>query len=99
MIKEIKKTGDIGVFTRELITEGVTIHPDDDFLHMVNIDNNKPSYKKSEAELRNELMSHCMQVCAQNEIDIYDFMMEIYLKETGLDKLIPPPSSPFESAN
>ena len=38
-------------------------------------------------------MEQCFEVCEKNGVDIYDFSMEIYLKETGLDKFIPLPSS------
>jgi hypothetical protein len=93
MIKEVKTPDDVAVFTKEIIAEGVAIHPDDDFADMVNAENEQATYTSAEAELRNSLMSQCFEVCEQHEIPIYDFMQEIYLKETGLDKFIPLPSS------
>ena len=92
MIKEVKTMDDVAVFTKEIIAEGVAINPDDDFIDMINIETDEPTYTAAEAELRNALMSQCFEVCNKNEISIYDFMQEIYLKETGLDKFIPLPS-------
>jgi hypothetical protein len=93
MIKEVKTMDDVSVFTKEIIPEGIAINLDHDFTDMINVETDEPTYTTDEAELRNALMSQCFEVCDKNEISIYDFMQEIYLKETGLDKFIPLPSS------
>jgi hypothetical protein len=36
MIKEVKTPDDSAVLTKEIIAEGVAIHPDDDFADVVN---------------------------------------------------------------
>ena len=93
MIKAIYTMDDVEIFTKELIEEGDNIHPDDDFRDLINTETNEPSFTEEEAEIRNKLMEQCFEVCEKNGVDIYDFSMEIYLKETGLDKFIPLPSS------
>ena len=90
---QIETMDDVAIFTKELVAEGVNIHPDDDFRDMFNRETEEPTYTDAEADTRNSLMEHCFQVCEQNSIDIYDFMLEIYLTETGLNKYIPLPSS------
>ena len=92
MISQIVKQSDVAVFVRELIAEGTSFHPDDDFTHYVNNESGKSAYTAKEANLRNKLMEECFSVCAENNVDIYDFMLEISLKETGMDKFIPLPS-------
>ena len=55
----------------------------------------KITYRAENADFRNELMSQCFAVCEINGIDIYDTMSEVALKETGMDKFIPLPSTPY----
>lgn len=91
MILEIKNLNDVIDFTKDLISEGTNVHPDEDFTNYINIETERPSYTKQEAELKNQLMNQCFEVCDSSNEDIYDLMQEIYLKETGLDKFIPLP--------
>jgi hypothetical protein len=92
MIKEIHNLNDVNRFTKELIAEGITIHPDDDFRLYINLENGIPTYTKQEADKRNQLMKQCFSVCDNNGADIYSLMAEAYLRETNLDKFIPKPS-------
>ncbi len=93
MIKKINNINDVEAFAKQIISEGVSFHPDDDFNDYVVLKTNKPCYTKSEADDRNELMNQCFEVCKKNSVDIYDVMNEVLLKETHLDKFIPLPSS------
>ena len=93
MIPKIESLEDVAVFSKELILEGTNFHPDDDFANYINIDTNQPAYTPEASELRNKLVNQCFDVCEKENVDIYDFTMEVYLKETGMDRFIPLPSS------
>ena len=95
MLKQITTTKDVAAFAKQLIKEGVSFHPDDDFNDYINLETKEPTYTKNEADFRNELMNQCFSICEKNGIDIYDTMNEVALKETGLDKFIPLPSTPY----
>jgi len=95
MLKQITTTKDVAAFAKQLIKEGVSFHPDDDFDDYINLETKEPTYSKNEADFRNELMNQCFSICEKNGIDIYDTMNEVALKETGLDKFIPLPSTPY----
>ena len=93
MIQKIRTLSDVETYAKELIDEGTNFHPDDDFCDYVDIETGEPSFTKEGVDLRNDLMKECFKVCSQNQINIYNFMTEIFLKETGMDELIPLPSS------
>ena len=99
MITKIETTEDLKAFAKQLIAEGVSFHPDDDFNDYVNFKEDKPTYTKEEADLRNDLMSQCFKVCEKEDVDIYSLMLEVSLKETGMDKFIPLPSQHFAANN
>lgn len=92
MIAKILTIEDVKFFAKQLTAEGLSFHPDDDFNNYINFTNNKPSYTKEEADIRNELMNECFDVCEKDGLDIYEIMMEELLIESGLDKIIPLPS-------
>lgn len=89
MITSINNLEDVAKFTSDLIAEGSTVHPDDDFHEFVNMSTGEPTYTQEQAEIRNALMGKAVKVCDENLVDVYDFMQDIFLKETGLDKYIP----------
>jgi hypothetical protein len=93
MLTEIKNLEDVADFMHCLIEESVNVHPDTDFNDYVHMETGEPTYKPKEAALRNLLMEQAFEVCEHNHKDIYSFMHEIFLKETGLDKFIPLPSA------
>lgn len=95
MIKEIKTIKDVQDFAKHIINEGVSFHPDDDFNDYVFFKKNKPCYTKEEADFRNQLMEQCFQICENERADVYAVMLEVTLKETGMDKFIPLPSQPL----
>jgi hypothetical protein len=96
MIERIKTVKDVEAFAKQLIAEGVSFHPDDDFRDYVFFKENKPCYSEEEADKRNKLMEQCFNVCEKDGIDIYAVMLEVTLKETGMDKFIPLPSANIE---
>ena len=99
MITKIETTENVKAFAKQLIAEGVSFHPDDDFNDYVNFKEDKSTYSKEEADLRNDLMSKCFEVCEKEGVDIYDVMLEVSLIETGIDKFIPFPSQPYHENN
>jgi hypothetical protein len=95
MITKINTSEDVKAFAKQLIEEGVSFHPDDDFNDYVNFKEHKPTYTKEEAQKRNQLMDQCFEVCEKEGVDIYDIMLEVSLIETSMDKFIPLPSQPY----
>lgn len=92
MIAVINNIEDVSTFFHDLFKEGVNAHPDEDFVQYVNGETGEDTYTPEEAALRNGLMNKSFEVCESSGADIYDLMQEIYLTETGLDRLIPLPS-------
>lgn len=88
MITNIETANEVKEFAKQLINEGVNIHPDVDFNDYVSIKTNTATYTKEEADLRNDLMNQCFEVCEKEGIDIYDTMHDVTLTETGMDQLI-----------
>lgn len=89
MIKKIENTKDVIAFAKQIVKEGVSFHCDDDFNDYVNFKTNQQIYTKQQADFRNYLMERCFKVCEKNEVDIYNVMNEVLMKETGLDKFMP----------
>lgn len=79
MITQIQTTDNVKAFAKQLITEGVSFHPDDDFNDYVNFKVNKPCYSKQDADLRNALISKCFDVCEKEGVEICDLMLEVTL--------------------
>lgn len=88
MIQTIASVNDVEAFAKQLIAEGVSFHPDDDFNDYVYFKEKKPCYIKEEAEKRNRLMQQCFDVCDKNGVDVYSVMLDVTLKETGMDRYI-----------
>lgn len=95
MIDSIKTINDVIIFAEQITEEGTNIHPDDNFLNIINLESNEPAYTTIEATKRNNLMSECFLLCEKEGIDIYDTILEVFLKKTGLDQSIPLPSSEY----
>jgi len=92
MITEVVKIEDVSEFFSDLFREGVNAHPDDDFNDYINYETKELTYTSEEATLRNTLMNKSFEICENADVDIYDLMMELHLKESGLDRFIPLPS-------
>lgn len=95
MLASIQNVTEIREFFEALIAEGTSFHPDDDFSEYIVTETQEPAYSESEAKHYNELMGQCFEVCEVENVDIYDISMEIFLAKTGMDKLIPLPSSNY----
>lgn len=93
MIDIIKTVTDVQTFAKQLVAEGVSFHPDDDFKDFIFIKENTPCSTDVEAEKRNQLMKQCFEVSERDGFNIYSIMLEVSLEETGMDKYIPLPSS------
>lgn len=93
MLPQIKNLNDVQLFAKALVAEGLNFHPDEDFFNYVNTKTGVPAYSAEEAGLRNRLMDQCFDVCHKEGVDIYDTMLEVVLLETGMNQLIPLPSS------
>lgn len=76
MITEINTTEDVKIFAKQLMSEDLNFHPDDDFNDYINISDLTPTYNKEEADLRNVLIGRCFEICEKEGLDIYDFMYE-----------------------
>lgn len=64
-------------FARFLYEEAkIAFHPDDSFEDYVYIGSNLPVFTKAEAKSLNLRMKECFNVCRQENIDIYEFMMQ-----------------------
>jgi hypothetical protein len=93
MIQKIESLEDIAEFMHNLVEEGVNAHPDEDFKNYVNFETGADTFTENEADHRNKLMEASFDVCEREGVDLYSFMQEIFLKDTGLDKYIPLPST------
>ncbi|MCD4664165.1 MAG: hypothetical protein K8R68_02770 [Bacteroidales bacterium] len=82
MITKIRSIEDVELFAYQLTKEGVSFHPDDDFIDYINFGTSETYYSKEEAEIRNRLMDQCFQVCERLHTDIYDVMLNIVLSCT-----------------
>ena len=73
MITQITNVEDVATFAQHLIhVEKLSVHPDDDFADYTTYETRLPFYTEKEAELRNQLMNQCFDVCEQNNIEIYE---------------------------
>ena len=73
MITQITNADDVASFAKHLIqVEKLSVHPDDDFNDYTTYETRPPFYTEKEAELRNQLMNQCFDVCEQSNIEIYE---------------------------
>jgi hypothetical protein len=89
MTSNIHTLEDVQNFARELVIEGCSFHPDDDFLDFKNMESVESIYSRLEAIQSNQLMSKCFSVCETLGKDIYSVMGDVLLSETGLASFIP----------
>jgi hypothetical protein len=74
MKTKIQSINDVTEFAALLNNEGLIFHPDDDFRDYINMNTNEPFYTTDEADLRNNLMKQCFDVCEKAGADIYEVM-------------------------
>lgn len=73
MITQITKAEDISIFAKLLIyEEKLSLHPDDDFKDYIFYETKQQIYSEADADLRNQLMTQCFDVCEKNGHDIYE---------------------------
>lgn len=84
----IQTINDVKNYAAQLAHEGINFHPDTDFNEYVNVKTDEKSFTLEEAANRNNLMENCFKVCKDAGVDIYNIMNTVFLKETGLDKII-----------
>lgn len=74
MITQINSISDVKVFARQIIEEGVSFHPDDDFNDYIFFSTKEPVYSPEEAAIRNNIMKQCFEYCTKNDLEIYEIM-------------------------
>lgn len=84
MIAKIESIEDVKQFFAELVAEDLGFHPDTPFTEYVNIDTGVSTYTEREAELRDRLLTQAFDICNENEIDIYELAMEVFLSNNIL---------------
>ena len=78
MIQAINTENDLRSMLTEVISYlGWAFHPDESMTEYVRRDNGEPSYSPEEAKRLDLLMDVAFSFCKQQDIDIYDFSMEI----------------------
>lgn len=78
----IRNPHDVEEFTRMLVREGVTFHPDTDFNDYINIHSGKLTFTKKEAATLNQTLQKCFEVCESNSVDIYEIALEATISES-----------------
>lgn len=92
MKRAVRTLGDIQRFAKELIKESVAFHSDTDFYSYVDIHTGERTYSDDEAETRNKLMADSFYVCELLGVDIYEFMIDINIRETQFFRSLIPRS-------
>lgn len=82
MKSTVRTLADIEYFVKVLIKESITVHPDTDFYSFINIRTGERTYSDDEADIRNKLMADSFNVCERLGVDIYEFVMDINIRET-----------------
>lgn len=81
MKTKIQNIGDVEeFFTHLLDLESLNFHPDNDFKDYIcreGANANSPSYTQEEAELRNDMLAQCFEVCERAGVDIYDIGFQL----------------------
>jgi hypothetical protein len=76
MISKIETIEDVKLFANQILAEGVSFHPDDDFKDYINFKTKEPFYTIEEADIRNKLMETSFEVCEKLGVEIYEVMLE-----------------------
>jgi hypothetical protein len=80
MLNSIHTLSDIETFFIYLIQEeSLNFHPDEDFKNYINIHTHLPSYSPEEADIRNELLDTCFEICEKEGADIYAIGLQFFL--------------------
>lgn len=85
--KSINTIDDVWEFFNYLYNvEGVIFHPVANFKEYKNIETDKPFYTNKEAKERNVLKDKCLEVCLENDFDIFKVAVEVIKKNPYRDK-------------
>jgi hypothetical protein len=80
MLNSIHTLSDIETFFIYLIQEeSLNFHPDENFKNYINIHTLLASYTTEEAEIRNELLDTCFEICEKEGADIYAIGLQFFL--------------------
>lgn len=75
--QHITSLSEIEAFARYLYNDvKVAFHPDEPFEDYVNIDTDCFTFTNAEAEILNHRMEESFAVCKNENVDIYEFMMQ-----------------------
>lgn len=61
-----------------MLAEDLNFHPDTPFEDYIHGETRQATYTRAEADIRNQLMEQCFDVCEQVNIDIYEIANEIF---------------------
>ena len=84
MKTEINTYQDIVNFVEQIINEGVSMHPDDNFHDVVELKTGRKIYTDTEAELLNNLLDQSHSICEKEGIDVYELFNSILKNRIGL---------------
>jgi hypothetical protein len=88
MINSIDNITDVLQFTSDLVTLDVNFHPDTDFDDYINVNTSERTFSFEDAKKLNKLLIRAFEVCAEENIDIYDLTMPVLLESTGLHQIM-----------
>ncbi|MCK9399174.1 MAG: hypothetical protein M0Q51_04140 [Bacteroidales bacterium] len=83
---KINNQKDLYEFIEQIINEGVSFHPDDDFRDVINFNTGKKIYSESAADIRNNLLDQSFSVCQRDGLDLYDLTNDILKKHIELTR-------------
>lgn len=75
-------------FTDVIVLHNCTLHPDDPFTDMVDIEGNA-AFSIEDAMYLDIIMNKCFEYCDENSLDIYEIAGEIQVKEYKKLKILP----------
>ena len=74
---QINTPHDVGRFFVWLMFDcGINLHPDDNFFDYVD-DNGTPCFNDKQADMYNEIMDECFEVCERFSRDIYEISIRV----------------------
>ena len=82
-ITRVRTMAAVGRFFGQLLDAGVSFHPDDRLLDIVECKSGRPSFSPREAKRLDTLMNAAWKVCGREEIDIHSIGIDL-MRERGL---------------
>lgn len=87
MITAINTLSDVQIFTKQLIAQGLNVHPDTNFSDYIRLADNQQTYSSEEAVRLNRLMQDCFEVANKEGLDIYEEMLAVFRDEMGFNQV------------